>query len=369
MNRRRQSFVARVACVAIGGVAIVAGPVPTVHTELPNDSGVIISEVYGGGGNAGAVYTNDFVELYNTTDEAIDLTGWSVQYKSATGASFSGLTPLSGSIPADGHFLVQQAASTAGGTAPLPVPDVAGSIAMSATDGVVALVANSSALTCTGGSCSTDAAVRDLVGFGTANTFAGTAAAPALTNSTSASRTDVGANTWDNATDFTAGVPSPVSSAVIEPLPDATIAEIQGTGDVSPVVGRLATTEGVVTAAYPTGGYTGFVIQTEGTGGATSVTPGAASEAVFVSSVPAISVAPGDFVEVTGLVGENAGLTTMVVTDADDVVAHGEPVRGARAGGRGVASIRRSTRVDRVDAVHAGRHLHGQQHLPDQLLR
>ena len=46
-----------------------------------------------------------------------------------------------------------------------------------------------------------------------------------------------------------------------------TIAEIQGTGSSSPHVGELVVTEGVVTASYPTGGFNGFVIQTEGTGG------------------------------------------------------------------------------------------------------
>lgn len=58
-------------------------------------------------------------------------------------------------------------------------------------------------------------------------------------------------------------VPSTASAAT--PLPVATI---QGTGRFSPYVGKtVTTTPSVVTAAYPTGGLNGFVVQTPGTGG------------------------------------------------------------------------------------------------------
>ena len=46
------------------------------------------------------------------------------------------------------------------------------------------------------------------------------------------------------------------------------IAEVQGTGAASPLVGTDVTTRGVVTAAYPAGGFYGFYIQTPGTGAA-----------------------------------------------------------------------------------------------------
>ena len=50
---------------------------------------VVISQVYGGGGNSGATYTHDFIELFNRGTVAQDLTGWSVQYASATGTTWS----------------------------------------------------------------------------------------------------------------------------------------------------------------------------------------------------------------------------------------------------------------------------------------
>ncbi|MGO4371737.1 lamin tail domain-containing protein, partial [Paenibacillus sp. MCAF20] len=44
---------------------------------------VVISQVYGGGGNNGAEYKNDFIELYNPTDSPVTMTNWKVRYASA----------------------------------------------------------------------------------------------------------------------------------------------------------------------------------------------------------------------------------------------------------------------------------------------
>jgi hypothetical protein len=61
------------------------------------------------GSTSGA--NNEFVELYNPTDQDIDITGWKVQYKSATGDSYSGTTlsataPNRVKIKAHGYFLL-----------------------------------------------------------------------------------------------------------------------------------------------------------------------------------------------------------------------------------------------------------------------
>src|SRR5262249_10309639 len=52
----------------------------TVSSCTPANSTVVISQVYGGGGNTGATLTNDFVELFNRGQTAVNVTGWSVQY-------------------------------------------------------------------------------------------------------------------------------------------------------------------------------------------------------------------------------------------------------------------------------------------------
>ncbi len=141
---------------------------------------LVISEVYGGGGNTGATLKNDFIELYNPTGTIISLAGWSVQYASATGTTWQ-VTNLFGSIAAKGFYLVQQAQGS-GGTVNLPAPDATGTIAMSATAGKIALCNSTTALS---GSNPISTAIIDLVGFGTtANGFEGAAsAAPSSTTS------------------------------------------------------------------------------------------------------------------------------------------------------------------------------------------
>jgi hypothetical protein len=50
---------------------------------------VVISQVYGGGGNAGATLKNDFIELFNRGASPVNLNGWSVQYASAAGTGWT----------------------------------------------------------------------------------------------------------------------------------------------------------------------------------------------------------------------------------------------------------------------------------------
>jgi predicted extracellular nuclease len=126
--------------------------------------GVVISQVYGGGGNSGSVYKNDFIELFNSSASPVSLAGWSVQYASTTGTSWQ-VTALSGTIAPGGYFLVQEAAGT-GGTTALPAANVVGTIPMGATGSKVALVSSTTALT---GSCPLGPSVIDFVGSGTAN--------------------------------------------------------------------------------------------------------------------------------------------------------------------------------------------------------
>ncbi len=207
-----------IAAVAGGSLIAVSLAVPAAQAAVAPDAPVVINEVYGGGGNSGATLRSDFVELFNASDAAVSLDGWSVQYASATGNSWQ-VTELSGSIPAGEHYLVKQADGT-GGTVPLPTPDTAGSIAMGGSNAKVALVSTTVAMSC-GSGCAALPDVVDYVGIGSATDAAGTAA-PAMSNSTSISRT-AAVNTIDNAADFTAGAPTPTNAAgqtATEPDPD-----------------------------------------------------------------------------------------------------------------------------------------------------
>jgi len=317
-----------------GSLALVGVLVPSVaapaRAETVTPGGVVINEVYGGGGNSGATYTHDFVELRNTTDEDVSIDGWSLQYSSATGAFSAGNTMrLTGSIPAGSTYLIQLAQG-AKGTQALPAPDATGTIAAGGTGGVVALSNVSGTLQCTATACASDPAVLDLVGWGSsATTFSGQAPAPATTNATSVARI---ASTGENSTDFVAGAPTPEPTSgggPVDPGPDpepgdvVPIADIQGTGATSPYAGKAVTTAGVVTAVYATGGLDGYVVQTGGTGGALDLSSGPASTALFVSSPATVgSVAIGDSVQVTGTVSESYGLTELTV--AASGLAHRE---------------------------------------------
>lgn len=319
-----------VGALAATGIAFPVAATAAVSTDAP----VVINEVYGGGGNSGAAFNRDFVELYNPGSATVDLAGWSVQYAPSSGSGWQA-TPLSGSIAAGGSLLVGQAFGT-NTSLPGYTADIDGSIAMSGSNGTVALV-DSATLLPTADVASQDSVV-DLVGYGSASIFAGAGAAPGTTNATSVSRDADHTHTADNAADFTAGAPTPVGSTSDEPgdpsptpTPPAdpvAISEIQGTADASPLVGQTVTTTGIVTAHYPSGGLNGYVLQAPGTGGDIDLAIHDASDAIFVySSATVGDVALGETVEVTGQVSEYYGLTQLSVpAGGATIVADAEPV-------------------------------------------
>ena len=211
----------------------------TLLTSSPTHAqGIVISQIYGGGGNNLATYKNDFIELFNPTSSPVSLTGWSVQYTSSLGTLWQ-VTPLSGTI-GPGHYFLIQEAQGAGGTTNLPTPDVIGSIPMGATTGKVALLTTTVQQTI---GCPS-ANVVDLVGYGTANCFLGSGPAPTLSNPTSTSRNGLGcANTHDNAADFGApATPNPRNSA----SPTTTC------GTPTPPSGVGLATPGIVAPGNPT---------------------------------------------------------------------------------------------------------------------
>lgn len=190
-------------------VAVAAGAfaVPAARSASPD---VVVSQVFAGGGNSGAPYANDFVELFNRGSASVDVSGWTVQYASAAGTTWQA-TALTGSIGPGRHYLVQLASAAAVG-APLPTPDAVGTTNLAVSGGKVAVVRDAVALACGGsaGSCSAVVSLADLVGYGGAADFEGSGPAPALGNATAAVRADAGCTDTDaNAADFTADVPTP----------------------------------------------------------------------------------------------------------------------------------------------------------------
>lgn len=147
----------------------------SVNSQVANH--VVISQIYGGGGNSGATYKSDYVELFNPTASAVTFTGMSFQYAGSTGSSWS-KADLTGTIQPGKYFLIQLASQAAVG-ADLPAADQsATSINIAAGGGKVALVSNTTLLT---GSCPTGATIVDFVGYGTGtDCFEGTGPTPAI---------------------------------------------------------------------------------------------------------------------------------------------------------------------------------------------
>lgn len=429
-SRKRLTGAAALAVVA-SGLLIPSSPA----SANPGGTGLVINEVYGGGGNSGAPLTNDFVELYNPTASAISVNGMSLQYRSAAGTGVPGASNVfalpNKTVQPGGYFLVQLAAGTTVTDKPLPqTPDAsspAGTMALSGTGGQIFLASSATGIDPGTGTIS-NGSVVDFVGWGTSTTsYEGTVvppatrnSAPATTNSTSISRTSPGHDTDSNSADFAAAAaPTPTAGAVVVTPLDATspgnksgfqgvaitgftlqatggtppyswnvtglpngvsatsagvvsgtplesgtfpatatvtdsasptpaqdsvtfdivvdeapdlipIAEIQGTGARSPLAPasgnasgtEVVTTEGVVTARYPAGGFNGMYIQTPGDDTAD------ASDGIFVyagsanANIPA-GIEVGDSVQVTGPIAEFFDLTQIVPASAGAVVELG----------------------------------------------
>src|SRR5215213_1534991 len=209
-----------------------AGLLATIPFTAANAASpdLVISQVYGAGGNSGAVYNADYIEIFNRGSAPVSLNGLSLQYTSATGtgnfgATATTLTELPDvSVPAGSYFLVKEAggatgsAFTADFTDPTP-------IGMAAGAGKVAIVSGTTSLGCNGATtvgstpCSATqlARVRDLVGYGTgasgANFYEGSGPAPTLSTTAAGFRADNGwVDTDDNKADFSTGTPAPRNS-------------------------------------------------------------------------------------------------------------------------------------------------------------
>jgi predicted extracellular nuclease len=318
-----ETFLVNVTNVLGANVSDGSGVGAITNDDCPPVAGdIVISQVYGGGGNSGATFTHDFIELFNQGPATVNLSGWSVQYISAGGTGTWAVTPLSGSIAPGGYYLIQEAQG-AGGTTPLPTPDAIGTIAMAAGAGKVAL---SSSTTPFSGACPN--CFVDLVGYGGANCFEGAGPTAATSNTTAALRKRGGCFDSDNNNiDFSIGPPNPRNTATPTRtcgFTPAAIHDIQGDGAVTPLLGQDVTTTGVVTGRK-TNGF--FIQETDASVDANPAT----SEAIFVFTSSAPAVAVGDAVMVRGTASEFFNLTQLDSSLPGDVTVNsgGSPLPAA----------------------------------------
>lgn len=303
-------------------------------------SGVVISQVYGGGGNNGATYTHDFIELFNAGSAPVSLNGWSVQYASSGGTSWQKTALGNVTVNPGQYYLVQEAQGT-GGTTPLPTPDVTtvspSWIALSGTAGKVALVSNNTALS--SGATPTSAGIVDYVGFGTAaSAFEGAGPTATLTNATAAIRLNAGCtDTNSNNADFTSGAATPRNTATTLNVcngngggnngsngSNVKVYDIQGTGHASPLANNDVVTTGVVTKVI----NNGFYVQ-DPVGDNNPLT----SDGIFVFTSTASTVTAGQSVQVAGKVVEfnvgAAGNTETLARTVTEITSSTVTVQGS----------------------------------------
>lgn len=159
---------------------------------------IIIYEIYGGGGNSGAIYNHDYVILYNNTYNDIDLSNYSLQYASSSSSNYNVLE-LSGFIKAKDYYLIQLGSSNENIGNNLPVKgNISFNLNISATSGKLALVNSKEKI-----SSSKHSTVIDFVGYGAADD-----SEKNPTNNLSATKSakrNSFIDTNNNASDFTVG--------------------------------------------------------------------------------------------------------------------------------------------------------------------
>ena len=234
-------------------------------SQAAGSATLVISQIYGGGGNSGAQFTNDYIEIFNRGSTDVPLGGFSLQYTSATGTGLFGgatnlITPLPSTTLQPGQYFLVQEAAGATPSNPLPFGAYTGDdspINMSATGGKVAIVTGTDGLGCNGGSTACDATqlarIVDLIGYDGAN-FSETSPAPALTNTTAAFRVANGCTDTDNnSLDFAATAPAPRTAIspfnVCDAGPQPTKPTISvATSPANPARGTLVTFTATTTA-------------------------------------------------------------------------------------------------------------------------
>ncbi len=212
-------IIALVVCLGAIALRLLISPSPARGAVSPN---VVISQVYGGGGNSGAPFTNDFVELFNLGNTPISFSNWAIQYASSTGTTWQKVD-VSGTLQPGQRFLIQLSGGANG--SPLPAPDATGTFGMSASAGKVVLTNNNTLIT-SGVSCPSGSNVVDIVGYGSGtNCFEGSGPTPTISATAAAVRAMGGcAETDDNTSDFAAGPvgprkpPRPSSLAARRPI-------------------------------------------------------------------------------------------------------------------------------------------------------
>lgn len=291
---------------AVLGAGVLSVTGGTVAAAAPTVGEPFISEIHYD--NAGTD-TGEAIEIEAPVD--FDLTGWQiVLYNGANGAVYNTRT-LSGAVPAAGVTVAEYPTDGIQNGSPdgVALVDPAGAVVeFLSYEGTFAAVGGPA-----NGQTSVDIGVAETASTPVGHSLQkinGSWQAPA-------------ANTFGVRNGAGSGDPDPDPEIGCDVPVTHSIAQVQGTGDSTPLAGTVVTIEGIVTADHRVGGYNGVYLQTPGTGGARQVAAGTASDGIFIyltnnaANHPAVTI--GDRVRVRGTASEYFGLTQVSIAGTADV--------------------------------------------------
>jgi hypothetical protein len=205
---------------------------------VPNDaaSELVISQIWGSGGDNPTGYRNDYVELYNRGNGAAHVDGWTIQFAQA-GSAVWNASSLFGVVPPGKYLLLQLYGAGGGDTDDLG--DVTGAIDLNPTHGKVALVTNGTLLNT---ACPSGGGIIDFVGYGDVDCSESSPAGP-ISVGTAIFRGNGGCDETDhNNADFAGNDPAPRNGSHaahfcalwtdVEPAPAAMSLALAGTNPV-----------------------------------------------------------------------------------------------------------------------------------------
>ena len=179
-------------------------------SEVSGSPKLVISQIYTGGGNSGAIYNTKYIELFNSGTSEADISGWSLQYGVSNKDTISGspcILPNDAKLPSGGYYLVALNMGTNGEA--LPAPDHTCSMNPAAAKGKLFLVDNDAALE----SSTPSKGYIDAIGYGAANWSEGDNPVASLSATTAALRKNDGCTDTDNnGNDFDVSEPDPRNS-------------------------------------------------------------------------------------------------------------------------------------------------------------
>src|SRR5215207_3436591 len=324
-------------------LALVLMALPLTNAKAVSTS-VVISQFQVAGGTA----ADEFVELHNIGNTSVDLNGYRLVYRSATGTTDTAVVNWTTStvIPAGGYYLI--AAGLNGSPTPVGYDDVVSPNITYSHSGTGSFAAAGGGFALRNGAANTGTII-DSLGYGSAtNAFieGAVTTAPAANTSkirkvTSCQDTDSNSADFDIANPSTprnsasafnlcgGATPTPTDTPAVTNTPTNTptdpptntptspsvcsqtytpIYTVQGSGTATPFSGSTVTVRGVVVGDFQTG-LSGFNLQDKA-GDSNILT----SDGIFVfvptaNALSSVDVAAGDVVFVTGRAIEFNGLT------------------------------------------------------------